>query len=300
LLGDSFLKRLTVLLAHRFQGEVNQREIIAPLLDSKSPFRDLCDLGARVEVSPLETQSVRTLLLSFTENRPELVSVQNELGRSGRIPNDGDISTYLTKCARMKHGESVAIRPKVTTASLTQIQNQVSSSRQPSKDIKRLELQLAESKKQTEDFSSQLQQRLSQYTALCSQLQIHENTEQSEIVQNLIDINRRIEDLALSLSQHLVDTYGGHDKTTTQCAVQLSELKLLFEHQEGRGSLVQSSKGVGMLLEDFLDVSIRSILCEQLYKRIFAPFHPGIQQGDPRNQYTAQLYSHIKEKGTYH
>ncbi|CAE6435897.1 unnamed protein product [Rhizoctonia solani] len=299
LLGDTFLNRLTVLLVHRSKEKVNQQQMTAPLLDSKSPFRGLCDLGARVEVSSLETQPVRDLLLSFAEMRPDFMGVQNELCRSGRMPNDGDISTYLTKCARIKHDASTFTRPKVMATSLSQIQSHVSSSaRQPSKYIKRLELQLAESKKQTEDFSSQLQQHLSQYTALCSQLQIHENTEQSEIVQNLVDINRRIEDLALSLSQYLVDTYGGQDKTTTQFAVRLSELKLLFEHDDRKGSLVQSSKGAGMLLEDFLDVAIRSILCEQLYKRIFAPFHPGISLSDPRNGYTNKLYSHIKEKET--
>ncbi|CEL54819.1 hypothetical protein RSOLAG1IB_11764 [Rhizoctonia solani AG-1 IB] len=299
LLGDKFLNRLTIVLVHQSGGNSNQQEMIAPLLDSKSPFRALCDLGARVEISSLKTQPVRDLLLSFVDKRPDFVSVQNELCRSGGIPNDGDITTHLAKCARIKHGAPAPTRPKITTKSLSQIQNHVSPSvGQPSKDIKRLELQLAESKKQTEDFSSQLQQHLSQYTALCSQLQIHENAEQSEIVQNLIDINRHIEDLALSLSQHLVDTYGGHDKTTTQYAVHLPELKLLFEHDEGKGSLVQSSKGVGMLVEDFLDVAIRSILCEQLYKRIFAPFHPAIPLSDPKNQYTTKLYNHIKEKET--
>ncbi|CCO35407.1 hypothetical protein BN14_09525 [Rhizoctonia solani AG-1 IB] len=300
LLGDSFLNRLTVLLVHRPKGEVNHQKILAPLLDSRSPFRTLYDLGARVETISLETQPVRDLLLSFAEKGPEFMSVQNELSRSGRMPNDGDISTYLTKCARIKHGAHALTGPKVMATGLSQIQNHISSSsRQPlTKDIKKLEVQLAESKKQAEDFSSQLQQHLSQYTALCSQLQIHENTEQSAIVQNLIDINRRVEDLALSLSQYLVDTYGGQDKTTTQYAAHLSELKLLFEHDEKEGSLVQSSKGEGMLLDDFLDVAIRSILCEQLYKRIFAPFHPGLSRSDPRDQYTIKLYNHIKAKGT--
>ncbi|CEL54218.1 hypothetical protein RSOLAG1IB_11616 [Rhizoctonia solani AG-1 IB] len=300
LLGDSFLNRLTVLLVHRPKGEVNHQKILAPLLDSRSPFRTLYDLGARVETISLETQPVRDLLLSFAEKGPEFMSVQNELSRSGRMPNDGDISTYLTKCARIKHGAHALTGPKVMATGLSQIQNHISSSsRQPlTKDIKKLEVQLAESKKQAEDFSSQLQQHLSQYTALCSQLQIHENTEQSAIVQNLIDINRRVEDLALSLSQYLVDTYGGQDKTTTQYAAHLSELKLLFEHDEKEGSLVQSSKGEGMLLDDFLDVAIRSILCEQLYKRIFAPFHPGLSRSDPRDQYTIKLYNHIKAKET--
>ncbi|CAE6459228.1 unnamed protein product [Rhizoctonia solani] len=299
LLGESFLDRLTILIVPRPGEEANEKEIIRPLLDPKSPFRSLCDLGAQVKVSSLETEAIRNLLLPYAEKPPLLTSVQSELCGPGRIPNEGDISFYLAKCTRTREDGSTVTRSKVTTQRISQIQNHVSSpARQDSKDVKKLELQLAESKKQTEDSHSQLQQHLSQYNALCSQLQIHENIEQSEIVQNLVDINRRIEDLALSLSQYLVDTYGGHEKVTTEYAAQLSKLKEAFEHDERRGSLVQSSKGVGMLLEDFLDVAVRSILCEQLYKRIFAPFHPAIPLSDPRHQYTTKLYDRIKEKET--
>ncbi|KAF8713398.1 ATP binding, partial [Rhizoctonia solani] len=299
LLGESFLERLIILIVPRPGEEVNEKEIIRPLLDTSSPFRNLCDLGAQVKVSSLETEPIRNLLLPYAEKPPLLMTVQSELCGSGRIPNEGDINLYLVKCARAREGGLALTRSRVATQSISQIQNHVSSpARQGSKDVKKLELQLAESKKQMEDSHSQLQQHLSQYTALCSQLQIHENIEQSEVVQNLVDINRRIEDLALSLSQYLVDTYGGHDKVTTEYAAQLSKLKEMFEHDERRGSLVQSSKGVGMLLEDFLDVAFRSILCEQLYKRIFVPFHPAIPASDPKNQYTSKLYERIKEKET--
>ncbi|GAB1520872.1 hypothetical protein RhiTH_003961 [Rhizoctonia solani] len=287
LLGESFLERLTILIVPRPGEEVNEKEIIRPLLDTRSPFRNLCDLGAQVKVSSLETESIRNLLLPYAEKPPLLMSVQSELCGSGRIPNEGDINLYLVKCARTREGGLALTRSRVATQSISQIQNHVSSpARQGSKDVKKLELQLAESKKQMEDSHSQLQQHLSQYNS------------SSEIVQNLVDINRRIEDLALSLSQYLVDTYGGHDKVTTEYAAQLSKLKEMFEHDGRKGSLVQSSKGVGMLLEDFLDVAIRSILCEQLYKRIFVPFHPAIPASDPKNQYTSKLYERIKEKET--
>ncbi|KAF8754977.1 hypothetical protein RHS01_05540 [Rhizoctonia solani] len=277
LLGESFLERLTILIVPRPGEEVNEKEIIRPLLDTRSPFRNLCDLGAQVKVSSLKTEPIRNLLLPYAEKPPLLMSVQSELCGSGRIPNEGDINLYLVKCARAREGGPALTRSRVATQSISQIQNHVSSpARQGSEDVKKLELQLAESKKQMEDSHSQLQQHLSQYTALCSQLQIHENIEQSEIVQNLVDINRRIEDLALSLSQYLVNTYGGHDKVTTEYAAQLSKLKEMFEHDERKGSLVQSSKGVAHI----------------------CPLPPSYPASDPKNHYTSKLYERIKEKET--
>ncbi|CAE6494313.1 unnamed protein product [Rhizoctonia solani] len=297
LLGDSFMERLTILLVPQPGQQKDHQELIRPLLDPKSPFYPLYDSNARVDVSVLETEPIRKVLLSYVGKAPVLVRVQDELCRSGRVPHDNDINFYLTKCARAKQGAATVTKPKPMAVSVPPSQTrQAVSTQHSSNEIKKLQLQLEESKKQKEDFSTQLQKHLSQYAALCSQLQLHENVEQSEIIQNLVDLNRHIEDIALSLSQHLVDTYAGRNMTTTRQAFQLSELKQLFEHEEGKTSLVQSSTGAGMPLEDFLDVAIRSILCEQIYKRIFAPFHPGLVLSEPRNGYTAALYSQIREK----
>ncbi|CAE6440507.1 unnamed protein product [Rhizoctonia solani] len=299
LLGDSFMDRLTILLVPRSREQIDQKELVRPLLDPKSPFYPLHRLGAQVDVLSLETQAIRKLLLSYTQKPPVLMNVQVELCGSGRVPNNNDISTYLSKRSWTREGASAATKAKTTTTRLFQLSTDtLSSTGRNFSDIKRLELELAENKKKAESLHMQLQQNINKYNSLCSQLQIHENTEQSEIVQGLVDLNRRIEDLALSWSQYLVDTYGGQDKTTTQYAFCLSELKRLFEHVEGRASLVQSSRGTGMLIEDFLDVAVRSILCEQLYKRVFAPFHPGIPLSDPKNSYTAKLYNRIKDKET--
>ncbi|CAE6498273.1 unnamed protein product [Rhizoctonia solani] len=293
LLGDSFMDRLTVLLVPRPGEQADHQELVRPLLDPKSPFYPLYESGAQFDVSPLETQSIRNVLLSYAQKTPALMSVQDELC-SKRAPNDNDINTYLMKCARARESGLVATRPKITAGGLFQVRASSSNQHAPG-EVKKLQLELAESKKQSDGVSSQLQQQLDQYTALRSQLQINENVEQRDIVQNLIDLNRRIEDLALSLSQHLVDTYG--DKmTTTRNAFELPKLKELFEHEEGRASLVLSSKGAGVQLEDFLDVAIRSILCEQIYKRIIGPFHPGLELSDARNKHVLAIYGRIRDR----
>ncbi|KAG8760933.1 hypothetical protein FRC11_014708 [Ceratobasidium sp. 423] len=292
ILGNSFMDRLTILLVPRPGEQVDHQKLIGPLLDPKSPFYPLYESGARVDVSALETQSIRNVLLSYAQKTPALMSVQDELC-SRRVPNDDDINTYLMKCARARENGPVATRPRIAAVNLSQIR--ASSNKLGSNEVKKLQLELEESKKQTEGVSAQLQQHLDQCTALRSQLWVNETLEQRDIVQSLIDLNRRIEDLALSLSQHLVDTYG-NGMTTTRNAFELPKLKQLFGHEDGKASLVLSSKGAGMQLEDFLDVAIRSILCEQVYKRIIGPFHPGFQISDARNKHVLAMYGRIRDK----
>ncbi|KDN42574.1 hypothetical protein RSAG8_06717, partial [Rhizoctonia solani AG-8 WAC10335] len=301
LLGDSFLERLTVLLVPRSGEQADHQALVRPLLDPKSPFYALYDSGAQFNVSALETQPIRNMLHSYAGMAPVHMSVQNELSRPGRKLTDENVSSYLTKCERTREGGPRITRPRIATEALSQINpHNPSSTQHRSIEMKRLQSELEESMRQTDGFVVQLQDHLSQYTALRSQLQVHENLEQNDIIQtkSLIVLNRHIDDFASSLSQHLTDTYGGPNITTAQHAFHLPQLKQLFGHEEGKASLVQSSTGEGMPLEDFLDVAIRSILCEQLYKRIFASFHPGLDISDPRNGYIVALYGRIQETET--
>ncbi|KAG8743309.1 hypothetical protein FRC11_013913 [Ceratobasidium sp. 423] len=259
ILGDHFMDRLTILLVPRPGERTDHKELVRPLLDPKSPFYDMYAFGAHFNVLALETRPIRNLLSSYGGKAPVPMRVQTEL-----------------------------------SAGLSRIQ--ASSSKQHGSDeIKKLQLQLAESKKQAEGLSTQLQQHLDQCTTLRSQPLINEGPEQGDVVQSLIDLNCRTQDLGRSLSAHLVDTYGDN-MTTTQDAFQLPELKRLFGHAEGKTSLVSSSRGVGTPLEDFLDLAIRSILCEQICKRIIDPFHPGLEISDPRNKHILAIYGRIREK----
>ncbi|CUA67157.1 hypothetical protein RSOLAG22IIIB_07235 [Rhizoctonia solani] len=296
LLGDSFLERLTILLISQPGEQVDHQKLVGPLLDPKSPFYALHASGAQPDVAILEKKSISNILLSYVGKPSMLMSVQNELCRE-RVPTEGGIDLYLTRWARARDsGSTTNNRTRIVAGALSGIQTQDFLS--PA-ERKKLESQLQELKKRNEEGSSQSQKDLSQYNAILSQLQIHDNFEQKEVVQSLIDLNRHIDDFALSVSLYLTDTYGAPNIPTTQHAFNLPQLKELFEHEEGKASLVQSSTGEGMPLEDFLDVAIRSTLCEQLYKRIFAPFHPGLETSDPRNGYIVALYGRIRETGMY-
>ncbi|CAE6487066.1 unnamed protein product, partial [Rhizoctonia solani] len=294
LLGDSFMDRLTILLVPRPGEQTNHQELIRPLLDPKSPFYPLYESGALFDVSALETKTIRNILLSYAGKAPALLSVQNELCRNGRMPSGNNINTYLMKRAWDRESGSLATGPKTTATGLPRTPAS-SSNQHDSNEIDKLQLQLAESKKQAEGLSTQLQQHLDQCAALRPQPLIDEDLEKSHVVQSLIDLNCRIEYLGRSLSEHLVKTYG-ENITTTQDVFQLPELKGLFGHEEGKASLVLSSRGVGMPLKDFLGFAVRSILCEQVYKRILAPFHPGLEVSDARNKHVLAIYGRIREK----
>ncbi|CAE7050636.1 unnamed protein product, partial [Rhizoctonia solani] len=136
------------------------------------------------------------------------------------------------------------------------------------------------------ETEAQLRQELEKtrldYSSLRSQLQLHENTEQGEVVQALCDLNRMIEDLGRSISSYLCDEYVditfGKDlaDVTALDALDLPALKTLAGHVQGRSSFVQASSDHGMQIECFFDFMIRNKICVYLNREIFSPFHPGV------------------------
>ncbi|KAG9075902.1 hypothetical protein FRC06_009819 [Ceratobasidium sp. 370] len=191
---------------------------------------------------------------------------------------------------------------------LSQIQNQTKELRSVKlalneKEAKVLELtnahkrieQLRESDgKEKRGLRERLQQAESKYASLRSQFQLQENIEKRDIVQTLKDLNRDIDDLGRSISAHLVDSYvpktsGGVEPGVTALnACHLPKLKALLGHVDGTSSLVASSNGVGMPVEDFLDYAIRSLLCKHLSESIFKPFHPAADSS--QNRIVAAMY----------
>ncbi|KAF8594088.1 hypothetical protein BDV93DRAFT_183856 [Ceratobasidium sp. AG-I] len=171
-----------------------------------------------------------------------------------------------------------------------------------SEHIQMLESELMNHRDERNLLRQQLQQAQADYTSLRSQLQLQENVEQSDIVQSLKDLNRAIDDLGRSVSSFLVDNYvrtlvkKDPIDATALDARHLPELKKLLGHIEGRSSLIASSSGVGMRVEDFFDYTIRSLLCRQLCKRIFYPFHPGVST--TLSDIMADMYHNVCRKGT--
>ncbi|QRV92572.1 hypothetical protein RhiJN_20590 [Ceratobasidium sp. AG-Ba] len=166
--------------------------------------------------------------------------------------------------------------------------------------LKHVKQLLAKSQEETLCFRQQLQQTQSEYASLRSQLQLQENTEQSDIVRGLKDLNRDIDDVGRLISEYLSDNYlqkvfdRDPKDLTALNARQLAKLKSLLDHVEGRSSLVQTSDGAGMPAEDFLDYAIRVLLCKCLYKRIFVPFHPAIESS--QNDLMDSIYSDIRHR----
>ncbi|KAJ1303484.1 hypothetical protein OPQ81_011671 [Rhizoctonia solani] len=137
-----------------------------------------------------------------------------------------------------------------------------------------------------QDAEATLRQQLRRlqhdYTSLRSELQLQENFEQSEIVQELEDLNRQIDDISRTISAYLTDNYVhvafGKNSADVNAleARNLTELIKLLEHKEGKCSLVSSANGEGLDIESFFDFTIRNMLCTLLVTAIFEPFHPAI------------------------
>ncbi|KAG8732574.1 hypothetical protein FRC11_012527 [Ceratobasidium sp. 423] len=149
-------------------------------------------------------------------------------------------------------------------------------------------------------LNRRLLQSRQEYSSLRSQLQLQENFEQSEIVQELKDLNRRIDDIGRSFSAHLTDKYvlTTFDKdlgdTTALDARNLHELKILLGGADDKPSLISSTEGKGMDAEGFLDFSIRSLLCTMLYVGVFRPFHPSIPVS--QSKWLHDIYEDIRTR----
>ncbi|KAG8738394.1 hypothetical protein FRC10_006940 [Ceratobasidium sp. 414] len=168
---------------------------------------------------------------------------------------------------------------------------------------KRIE-QLRESNgKEKRELRERLQQAENNYTSLRSQFQLQENIEKRDIVQTLKDLNRDTDDLGRSISAYLVDNYvqkrlGGVERNVTALdACHLPELEVLLGHVDGTSSLVASSNGAGMPVEDFLDYAIRSLLCKHLSEGIFDPFHPAADSS--QNGVVAAMYDNVRRQGMF-
>lgn len=290
-LGDEYLDRLTFLLLPRASERLDYDQLTRPLLDPKSPFAEMCILGAKIVVSQLKAEPIRNILLGYGKVTPKLVKMHHEY-----LPARTEDTKHRTK-SHSQRKQDISVKPGSTrNPSQTQPGPRDKTSQRDSVDLKRLQVELAESKLRADELNAQLQQTRVEYTSLRSQLQIHENIEQGQVIQDLVDLNRRIEDFGHSFSQHLVDIYATPNSTSLD-ALHLAELRSLFGQVEGQASLVQSPAKVGMPLDDFFDLAARSTLCEQLYKRVFLPFHPTIPASDLKNGYTVKLYARIREQG---
>lgn len=259
--------------------------------------------GAKILASTLHPVDVDNILMSYASQQPILLHIQNEAIRSPQLNIAARIQQKLGYYEEgLIQQQSASYRTKIQSL-VSMLRERDSQLSEAAYDYEQIEQQLSYSQEETSIVRQKLDQIQKEYASLRSQLQLHENVEQGEIVQNLKDLNRSVDDFSRLTSAYIVDTYVeavfGKDPSeiTTLDARHLPELKSLFGHMEGESSLVMSSVGEGMLIEDFLDYGIRSLLCGQLSNRIFEPFHPGTEPS--QNEVLSLIYADLQRRGKY-
>jgi hypothetical protein len=290
LLGAKYLERLTVLTVPA-SSATPSHEPVANLLQPASPFYELT--GAKFRASTLDQSAAHRILLEYASLEPESFAAQTSI-LSHRIK---DISVFVEDNLKRTENTSVTARVEMTRVQKDEgfRKFRVESTEWDS-ERKTLNEAIVESNAEAEKLRGELQQTRAEYVSLRSHLQVQENVEQSQIVQNLADLNRRIDDLGRAVSNYLVDVHAEAGATSLK-ASQLPELKAMFEHVQGKSSLVESSAGTGMSVPDFFDYAIRAILCEQLCKRIFKPFHPSIADPHAAGRFMQSVYQRIQRQG---
>jgi predicted RNase H-like nuclease (RuvC/YqgF family) len=212
--------------------------------------------------------------------------IQNGLRRTGNERASPDEEVQKLKVAPNEWaGEQEKLKQSVANSK---------ESTEWASEREKLKQDAADSRAEADKLRSELQQNRSEYGSLRSHLQVQENVTPGRIKKELDDLNRQIEELGLAVSDHLIDAYAEAGATSLK-AVRLPELKEMFDHVKGKSSLVESSAGIGMKAPDFFDYAIRAILCRQLCKHIFDPFHPA--EPHPANDIIQKVYRRIQRQG---
>ncbi|KAG8792443.1 hypothetical protein FRC12_006090 [Ceratobasidium sp. 428] len=212
---------------------------------------------AKFQPLKLEKEATRKVLLAYGRYQPTRFNAQWVL-TNRQTKDTKDIKAYIQ--------DSLSLNKLLP---LKTISGEWESER------KRLQKVVAEHTTEAADLRDQLQKAQAQYASLHSHLQIQENIEKAEIAQQLADLNRQIDDIGHTTSNYLIDRHVEAGATSLD-ARDPRGLKAMFLHTEGFSSLVASSTGAGMAAPDFFDYAVRSILCQQLCKYIFNPFHPNV------------------------
>ncbi|QRW20328.1 50S ribosome-binding GTPase [Rhizoctonia solani] len=295
--SESFYKYLTV-ISHVFLGggDLDRLTVLVRNVDPHGPGNTQIDeekqngmstigrfhaMGARIVASSAETNGFINAIQSYASTYPILLPVQmnrsNIIADLESILQRTPIQAYTSQEQRTKSDyerkrQEFELILEAKQRNLAQCQDAL-------RQADKLRVELHETEVNLRHQSQQMQY---EYSSLRSELQLQENFEQSEIVQELEDINRHIDDISRSISAYLTDThvrsmFGRNPaEVTSRDAQNLSELFRLLQAEEGKCSLVSSSDGKGLEIESFLDFSIRHMLCTLLVIGVFQPFHPGI------------------------
>ncbi|CAE6466526.1 unnamed protein product [Rhizoctonia solani] len=280
--GSLGLRRLTVLVRHVDPDGPASTHINDELRNATSTLGRLRSLGAKIMPANHQTREFIEVMQSYSRSRPILLPIQED--RPNII---ADLEAILHKApAQTRQGsqeERISRSYERQLEDLHLILDAKESELVHCRDaLHRVELHRDGLQETETTLRQKLQQMQREYTSLRSELQLQENFEQSDIVQELEDLNRHIDDISRSISAHLTDNYvrtilnKDPAEATTQHAQNLPGLFKLLGIDESTCSVVSSEKGEGLDIESFLDFTIRDMLCTLLVTAVFQPFHPAI------------------------
>ncbi|KAG8739173.1 hypothetical protein FRC10_006064 [Ceratobasidium sp. 414] len=312
-LGEANLSRLSILVIPAQPGSPDSAGV-AQALPLATAFRPACDKGAKVLISSLDPADVNGIIMSYIPHEPVLLRIQQPgIYRSPADLRD-QIEDYLG------YYEEDSLRKRVeeqVQGRSAPYKSKIHSLEEMLKDSQAKVSHLSESQQQPQQQSEpggedgatlrqKLEEALNENVSLRSQLQqldsvkLQDIIKQDDVVQTLTDLNRQIEEFSRTISAYLVDKYVqkllGRDPgdVTALHARHLAELAALFGHVEGNSSLMSSSVGAGMPVEDFLDYAIRSLLCKHICRRVFDPFHPGVDLS--QSDAISRVYDSIRRR----
>ncbi|CAE6433792.1 unnamed protein product [Rhizoctonia solani] len=280
--GTMGLRRLTIFVQHVGSHESGNALIDDERRNTNSTLGKLCAMGARVVSSSDQMKEFIEVLETYIHIHPILLPIQQD--RPNIIADLEDILHEVPTQARSSNPEERVKRTYERKLQdlhlvLDAKEGDLVQYREAFHQAERLCITLRETEAA---LRQQVQQTQHEYSSLRSELQLQENFEQSDIVQELEDLNRQIDDLGRSIAAHLTDNHirtileKDPAEVTTHDARDPSGLLRLLGLDEGKCSLVSSAEGKGLEIESFLDFTIRDMLCNLLATEIFQPFHPAI------------------------
>ncbi|CAE7056620.1 unnamed protein product [Rhizoctonia solani] len=285
LFGEPWLSHFTFAIVGNNVGI--ESDGVRQLQEPSSPFYPLHIAGARFRALPFELPRIQSLLCEFDPTPPADARFYSRVSWSLPARITGldsfmdEILGFRQAPPTKKTGRPVKITLEESETTRQQLQDT-------------LEVTEAELK----SLRSQLEQTQLEYASLRSELQLNDNTEQSTIIQLLQDLNRAVDDFGRLVAAFMVDNCAASlnkDDPTTLDASSFTELQRQFGHQAGRSSLVASSGGDGLPIEDFIDLALRSCLCQKLYKSVFIPFHPTLTTSTEPS-FMASLYEEVRRQ----
>lgn len=306
IVGKSCFPRLTILVVPGDSGPLAHCVSVVAEMETTT-FQAVKEAGARFMISRFDQGDISNILGKLATLKPIQLEIQK--GVAGDVR--GKIEVTLGYCEadsmklHLKRQQELVdqkYRPK-----LEKLQKQLNDAELNLKSYhsayKQIEDELRRRQDDVDNLRVKLKQTQLEYSSLRSQLQLQENTEQSEVVQSLKDLNRTIDDIGRSLSEYLFDKYvtdafeKDSSEVTSLDARNIEGLRALFGHVEGKTSLVSSSTGAGVMVEDFFDYGVRSLLCAFLCRQVFNTFHPAVDA--PSNSLVGEMYQDIQRRGSY-